>query len=96
MLIVRTQGKDATIECGCYGINRKDYKWIISAIFNDKIITLGKYRSKKRCLEILNEMDKALEKQNSKCNTRVVNENGNTITNEYTNHYFKIYHMPKK
>ena len=97
MLVVRTQEKLATLQCKDYGIGKENYKNVIYTILNNgEIITLGKYRTKKRCLEVLDEMDKAQEMQMSKCNTRVVDENGHTIKNEYTNHYFKIYYMPKK
>lgn len=96
MLIVRSQDQDFTMECNNYCISQLNYKWYIRTNSESQRIILGKYKTKKRCLEILEEMDRAQEKQMSKCNTRVVNEDGNTIKNELTNHYFSIYYMPKK
>lgn len=96
MLIVRNQTKTTTCECVAYVVIKQENKWEIKGKLPDCVISLGIYRTKKRCLEIMSEMDKALEYQMSKCNTRVVDENGHTIKNEYTNHYFKIYYMPKK
>ena len=105
MLVVRNQEKQLTIKIDNYYIsefstnyikpNIKQY-YIKTTLENGGEVELGKYRSKKRCLEILDEMDKALEKQNSKCNTRVVDNNGNVIKNNLSNHYFNIYYMPKK
>lgn len=99
MIVIRKQDKMVTCECDGYCILRQGNKWLIKGHILSSgvgLTLLGKYRSKKRCLEILDEMDKAQEKQMAKCNTRVVDTNGYTIKNELSNHYFNIYYMPKK
>lgn len=100
MLVVRTQDKQNTVTCMAYGLSNGNNGWYVTGKMinnnEDQWWILGKYRSKKRCFEILDEMDKAHEKQMSKCNTRVVDINGYTISNSLTNHYFEIYKMPKK
>jgi hypothetical protein len=101
MLVVRNQILTGTIKIDNYymkvtNLTSKIKKYEIVTQWGHQEIVLGRYKTKKRCLEILDEMDKALEKQNSKCNTRVVDSNGNVIKNYLSNHYFNIYYMPKK